>query len=150
MQRAARNPVVIACAAVPEMAVENERGAGHRCHDQFAGMVAGRVGHRFGRRPRLRVCAGHEARGAFVAARLAAIHAFFRYVGARHPDQIERAQRVLGVPFKSGRHRVVEYLEHAEIEAILSRIDRSSQADRQDYALLATMFNTGQAPASRR
>jgi integrase/recombinase XerD len=75
--------------------------------------------------------------------RLAAIHAFFRYVGARHPDQLERAQRILGVPFKRGRQRAIEYLEQAEIEAILSRIDRSSQAGRRDYALLATMFNTG-------
>jgi integrase/recombinase XerD len=53
--------------------------------------------------------------------RLAAIHAFFRFVGARHPDQLERAQRILGVPFKLGRQRVVEYLEQAEIEAILSQ-----------------------------
>ena len=75
--------------------------------------------------------------------RLAAIHAFFRYVGARHPDQLERAQRILGVPFKRGRQRAIEYLEQAEIEAILFQIDRSSQAGRRDYALLATMFNTG-------
>jgi site-specific recombinase XerD len=75
--------------------------------------------------------------------RLAAIHAFFRYVGAHHLDQIERAQRILGVPFKRGRQRAVEYLEHAEIETILSRIDRSSPDGRRDYLLLATMFNTG-------
>jgi integrase/recombinase XerD len=75
--------------------------------------------------------------------RLAAIHAFFRYVGVRYPDQLERAQRILSVPFKRGRQRVVEYLERTEIEAILSRIDRSSQAGRRDYVLLATMFNTG-------
>jgi site-specific recombinase XerD len=75
--------------------------------------------------------------------RLAAIHAFFRYVGAQHPEQIERAQRVLGVPFKRATQRVVEYLERAEIEAVLSRIDRSSRDGRRDYALLVTMFNTG-------
>jgi site-specific recombinase XerD len=75
--------------------------------------------------------------------RLAAIHAFFRYVGAQHPDQLERAQRLLGVPFKRGCQRAVEYLEQAELEAILSQIERSSQAGRRDYALLATMFNTG-------
>src|SRR5262249_2443501 len=32
--------------------------------------------------------------------RLAAIHAFFRYVGSRHPEQLGKAQRVLAVPFK--------------------------------------------------
>jgi site-specific recombinase XerD len=75
--------------------------------------------------------------------RLAAIHAFFRYVGAHNPDQLERAQRMLGVPFKRADQRVIEYLDRSEIEAILARIDRSVPAGRRDYALLATMFNTG-------
>jgi len=55
--------------------------------------------------------------------RLAAIHAFFRYVAAHHPDQIESAQRLLGVPFNRATQRVIEYLEHGEIEAVLARID---------------------------
>jgi site-specific recombinase XerD len=75
--------------------------------------------------------------------RLAAIHAFFRYVAARHPQQIERTQRILSVPFKRARQTVIEYLDYTEIEAVLSRIDRSSRDGRRDYALLATMFNTG-------
>lgn len=75
--------------------------------------------------------------------RLAAIHTFFRYVGAHHPDQIERVQRILGVPFKRTCQRAIEYLERAEIEAVLSRIDQSTPAGRRDYALLATLFNTG-------
>jgi integrase/recombinase XerD len=75
--------------------------------------------------------------------RLAAIHAFFRYVGAHHPDQMERSQCILGVPFKRGCQRVIEYLEHSEIDAVLKRIDRSTPDGRRDYALLATMFNTG-------
>lgn len=75
--------------------------------------------------------------------RLAAIHAFFRYVGARYPEHIEDAQRVLGVPFKRASQRAVEYLEYAEIEAVLSRIDRSTRDGRRDHALLVTMFNTG-------
>jgi len=75
--------------------------------------------------------------------RLAAIHAFFRYVAARHPDQIEPAQRLLGVPFKRAGQRAIEYLERGEIEAILARVDRSKLDGRRDYALLATMFNTG-------
>ena len=75
--------------------------------------------------------------------RLAAIHAFFRYVGTYHPEQLTRVHRILGIPFKRGRQRVVEYLEADEIEAILSRINRSSRDGRRDYTLLATMFNTG-------
>ena len=75
--------------------------------------------------------------------RLAAIHAFFRYVAAHHPDQIESAQRLLGVPFKRASQRVIEYLERSEIEAVLARVDRSVANGRRDYALLATMSNTG-------
>ncbi len=75
--------------------------------------------------------------------RLAAIHAFFRYVGARYLEQIEHAQRILGVPFKRASQRAIEYLDYAEIEAILSTIDRSSRDGRRDHALLVTMFNTG-------
>lgn len=75
--------------------------------------------------------------------RLAAIHAFFRYVGAHHPEHLERAQRMIGVPFKRADQRVIEYFDRNEIEAVLARIDRSQGDGRRDYALLATMFNTG-------
>jgi len=75
--------------------------------------------------------------------RLTAIHAFFRYVGTYHPEQLDRVQRIRGIPFKRARQRVVEYLERTEIEAVLSRISRTSRDGRRDYTLLATMFNTG-------
>jgi integrase/recombinase XerD len=75
--------------------------------------------------------------------RLAAIHAFFRYVGAHHPDHMERAQRLLGVPFKRADQRVIEYLDRSEIEAVLARVNRATTDGRRDYALLSTMFNTG-------
>jgi integrase/recombinase XerD len=75
--------------------------------------------------------------------RLAAIHAFFRYVGVHHPDQMARAQRVIGVPFKRADQRVIEYLDRTEIEAVLAQVDRSTTNGRRDYALLSTMFNTG-------
>jgi site-specific recombinase XerD len=75
--------------------------------------------------------------------RLAAIHAFCRYVGTYHPEQLERIQRIRGIPFKRARQRVIEYLEREEIEAVLARISRTTRDGRRDYTLLATMFNTG-------
>lgn len=75
--------------------------------------------------------------------RLSAIHAFFRYVASQHPDRLEQAQRVLGIPFKRTLLRQIEYLEYEELQALLSSVDRTSTDGRRDYALLATMFNTG-------
>src|SRR5437773_12212203 len=74
--------------------------------------------------------------------RLSAIHAFFRYVGTRHPDQLELIQQIMGIPFKRALQKAVEYLEYEEIDAVLSAIDQKVFAGRRDYALLTTMFNT--------
>jgi integrase/recombinase XerD len=75
--------------------------------------------------------------------RLSALHSFFRFVAAQHPDRLEQAQRILGIPFKRTGSRVIDYLEYDEIQKILSVIDQTKPKGRRDYALLATMFNTG-------
>jgi integrase/recombinase XerD len=75
--------------------------------------------------------------------RLAAIHAFFRYLAMQHPETLEQAQRVLAVPFKRAATREAEYLDYAEIQAILAAVDRGHGDGERDYALLSTLFNTG-------
>lgn len=75
--------------------------------------------------------------------RLAAIHAFFRYVAQAHPDRLEHCQRILAIPFKRSWLRPVDYLEHEEVRAVLEAIDCSTAPGHRDYALVATMFNTG-------
>lgn len=75
--------------------------------------------------------------------RLAAIHAFVRFAATNHPEHLERCQRVLAVPFKRARPRLVEYLEAREMAAILDAPDRAMPDGRRDHALLLTLFNTG-------
>jgi integrase/recombinase XerD len=75
--------------------------------------------------------------------RLAAIHALFRFVASRNPEHLDLAQRVLGIPFKRGSQRVIDYLEREEIESILKTIERTTLSGTRDYTLFATMFNTG-------
>ena len=75
--------------------------------------------------------------------RLAAIHAFFRYIAARKPDRLEHCQSILAIPFKRTRSQIVEYLEFDEIQAVLAAVDRNTRDGRRDYALIATLFNTG-------
>ena len=76
-------------------------------------------------------------------ARLAAIHAFARFVAAQCPEHLEACQRLLAVPFKRACVRVVEYLEADEIRAMLDAADRTTAEGRRDHALLLVMFNTG-------
>lgn len=75
--------------------------------------------------------------------RLAAIHAFYRYLATHDPEHIAHCQRILGIPFKRARSRAVEYLEYDELHAVLGSVDRTTPDGRRDYALLVTMFNTG-------
>lgn len=75
--------------------------------------------------------------------RLAAVHAFFRFLAKRYPDQLEHCQRVLAIPFKRTRSRPIEYLEYEEIRAVLGTIDRTIRDGRRDYALFVSLFNTG-------
>jgi integrase/recombinase XerD len=76
-------------------------------------------------------------------ARLAAIHAFARYVAQNHPEHIQLCQQILALPFKRARQRTVEYLEAEEIRALLSEPNHSSPDGRRDRCLLLTFFNTG-------
>lgn len=76
-------------------------------------------------------------------ARLAAVHSFARHVAAGHPEHIELCQRLLAIPFKRARQRVVEYLEMEEMSALLAAPDVRTPAGRRDHTLLLAMFNTG-------
>lgn len=76
-------------------------------------------------------------------ARLAAIHAFARFVAMHHPEHIETCQRIIAVPLKRPRIPTVEYLENREIQALLEAPNRSAPDGRRDYTLLLTFLNTG-------
>jgi integrase/recombinase XerD len=75
--------------------------------------------------------------------RLTAIHALFRFVASRNPEHLGLAQQVLNIPFKRAPQRAIDYLEREEIDVVLKAIDRATPQGTRDYALLATMFNTG-------
>lgn len=75
--------------------------------------------------------------------RLAAVHAFFRYVAGNEPACVALAQRIIAIPFKRTGSRPIDYLDCDDIQTVLLSIDRATKAGRRDYALLALMFNTG-------
>jgi integrase/recombinase XerD len=75
--------------------------------------------------------------------RLTAIHSFFRYLGGQHPEHLQQAQRVLGIPFKRVATREIQHLDLAEIETVLKNIDRTTRDGRRDLVLVTLLFNTG-------
>ncbi len=76
--------------------------------------------------------------------RLAAMHTFARFLVAENPEHMAALQQVLGIPFKRGaRAAPIEYLEKAEITALLAAIDQKTPVGRRDYAMFSLMFNTG-------
>jgi site-specific recombinase XerD len=75
--------------------------------------------------------------------RLAALHAFFRHVGAHDPLSLEQCHRIVAIPAKRGDSKAVHYLEREELQAILSEIDRGRPQGRRDYALLTLTYQTG-------
>lgn len=75
--------------------------------------------------------------------RLAAVHRFFRYVAQQEPPLMARCQRICAIPLKRGGHKVIEYLEDAELRALLDRVDQDARNGLRDYALLLFLYNSG-------
>jgi len=76
-------------------------------------------------------------------ARLTAIRSFFRYAAFQEPALSADIQRVLAIPYKRQSRPIVNFLSHAEIEALLNAPDRSAWIGRRDHALLVLAAQTG-------
>ena len=76
-------------------------------------------------------------------ARLAALHAFFRYVALTEPAHALHCQRVLAIPSKRFERGIVEFLADEEIEALLDAPDPATRIGRRDRALLLVAVQTG-------
>lgn len=75
--------------------------------------------------------------------RLAAIHAFFRYVLMDSPAHMEQCQSVLGIRAKKAEKVPMEYISVQGIRLLLEMPDRGNPAGRRDLALLALLYDSG-------
>ncbi len=75
--------------------------------------------------------------------RLAAIRSFFKYVAINEPALLHHCQRVLALPSKRHKKRMIDYLEREQIEALLAAADLSTWYGRRDRALLHLCVQTG-------
>lgn len=75
--------------------------------------------------------------------RLAAIHAFARYVQGEAPEHILAMQRVLAIPARRFPRRPVGYLEAVDLGAVLGQPDGATPIGRRDAVLLSVLYDTG-------
>ncbi len=76
-------------------------------------------------------------------ARLAALHAFFRYVQTEEPAAILHCQRILAIPMQRCAPPNVQYLPSEELAVILGEPDLTTTKGRRDAVLLSLLYDTG-------
>jgi integrase/recombinase XerD len=76
-------------------------------------------------------------------ARLAGIRSFFRFVAMNEPAHLLHCQKILAMPGKRYVRRPVEFLDRAEMDALLAAPDQSTWAGRRDHAILIVALQTG-------
>jgi site-specific recombinase XerD len=87
-----------------------------------------------------------EARGCAPATcnqRLAAVHAFARFIGTHRPEHIAWAAQLRAIPFKRTTRPVMAYLDKPEMDALLAVPDPRTAQGRRDHALLLFLYNSG-------
>lgn len=75
--------------------------------------------------------------------RLAALHAFFRYVQAEEPARMLQCQKILAIPQRRHARPTVAYLSKEELAEILAQPDLRTPDGRRDAVLLSVLYDTG-------
>lgn len=76
-------------------------------------------------------------------ARLAAIHAFFRFLQYRSPDQMEEWQRIIAIKIKNTSSPLAHYLTQEGVKLLLSQPDPRTKKGMRDLVMLSTMIESG-------
>ena len=75
--------------------------------------------------------------------RLAAVHAFVKYLQIEEPIYILEYQRILSIPYRKSVKPVIEYLSKDALRIYFASIDTSSRQGRRDHCLLTVLYDTG-------
>ena len=75
--------------------------------------------------------------------RLAAIHAFFRYVQSEVPERLLHCQQILAIPLRRHPRPIVGYLSKERLAEILAEPDLRTPLGRRDAVLLSVLYDTG-------
>ena len=75
--------------------------------------------------------------------RLAALHAFFRYVQSEVPERLLQSQQILAIPLRRHPRTSVGYLSKDYLAQILAQPDLRTRAGRRDAVMLSVLYDTG-------
>ena len=75
--------------------------------------------------------------------RLAAIHAFFRYLQSEAPDHLVQCQQILAIPLHRHERKAVPYLEADDLAVLLAQPDRTTVEGRRHAVLMRVLYDTG-------
>lgn len=75
--------------------------------------------------------------------RLAAIHAFFRYLQGREPQYLFQCQQILAIEFARTAKPMVGYLSLEDLRLLFEQIDESTSRGRRDSALIHLLYDSG-------
>ena len=75
--------------------------------------------------------------------RLAALHAFFRYVQSEVPERLLQSQQILAIPLRRHPRQSVGYLSKELLAQILAQPDLRTPPGRRDAVLLSVLYDTG-------
>ena len=75
--------------------------------------------------------------------RLAALHAFFRYMQSEVPEHLLQCQRILAIPQKRHARSIVGYLSKDYLAQVLAQPDLHTTAGRRDAVMLSVLYDTG-------
>jgi integrase/recombinase XerD len=75
--------------------------------------------------------------------RLAAVHAFFRYIQAELPERLLQCQQIMAIPLRRHALPSMEYLSKSQLATVLAQPDLQSSRGRRDAVLLSVLYDTG-------
>ena len=75
--------------------------------------------------------------------RLAALHAFFRYVQSEVPERLLQSQQILAIRLRRHPRHSVGYLSKELLAQILAQPDLRTPSGRRDAVLLSVLYDTG-------
>jgi len=86
-----------------------------------------------------------QERGISIASRnnrLAALHAFFRYLQVEEPGQMLTCQNILQVPFKKHHTPIIRHLTPEQTRDLLAAPGLETRSERRDTTLLSVLYDT--------